>query len=164
MSETSRGTGLSPQLRERIGAQRQEIEAQTVSELKKLSVSCQESVQHELSTIVSVMAQQSALVRRSFARLLFWIGSLSVALLVSLSLGSWGLGQWLTSSIESHLKQRSALQADIAAQQATLRQIEAQTWGVGYQETEQGRFLTLPASSETGWKIGDKPAVRLSPK
>ena len=60
---------------------------------------------------------------------------------MSLSLGSWGLGQWLTYSIESHLKQRSALQAEIAAQQATLRQIEAQTWGVGYQETETGRFL-----------------------
>ena len=164
MNETSRGKGLRPQLRERIAAQNQEIEAQTVRELKKLSVSCQASVQHELSTIVSVMAQQSALVRRSFARLLFWIVSLSLALLVSLSLGSWGLGQWLTSSIESHLKQRSALQAEIAAQQATLRQIEAQTWGVGYQETETGRFLTLPEGSAPGWRVGDKPAVRLSPK
>ena len=164
MSETSRGTGLRPQLRERIAAQHQEIEQQTVSELKKLSVSCQESVQHELSTIVTVMAQQSALVRRSFARLLFWIVSLSLALVLSLSLGSWGLGQWLTYSIESHLKQRSALQAEIAAQQATLRQIEQQSWGVGYQETSQGRFLTLPASSAPGWRVGDKPAVRLSPK
>ena len=164
MSETSRGKSLRPQLRERIAAQNQEIEQQTVSELKKLSVSCQASVQHELSTITNVMVQQSALVRRSFAQLLFWIVSLSLALIVSLSLGSWGLGQWLTYSIESHLKQRSALQADIAAQQATLRQIEAQTWGVGYQETETGRFLTLPASSETGWKLGGKPAVLLSKK
>ena len=164
MSETSRGTGLRPQLRERIAAQNQEIEQQTVSALKQLSVSCQESVQHELRTMTRVMAQQSALVRRSFARLLFWIVSLSVALLVSLSLGSWGLGQWLTSSIERHLQQRAALQADIAAQQATLRQLEKKTWGVGYQETEQGRFLTLPEGSVPGWKAGGKPAVRLSPK
>lgn len=155
---------MRPQLRERIAAQHQEIEQQTVSELKKLSVSCQESVQHELSTITSVMVQQSALVRQSFAQLLFWIVSLSLALVLSLSLGSWGLGQWLTYSIKSHLKQRSALQADIAAQQATLRQIEAQSWGVGYQETETGRFLTLPEGSQPGWKLGGKPAVLLSKK
>lgn len=86
MSESSRGTGLRPQLRERIAAQHQEIEQQTVRALKKLSVSCQASVQHELRTITSVMAQQSALVRRSFARLLFWIVSLSLALILSLSL------------------------------------------------------------------------------
>ena len=164
MSETSRGRGLRPQLRERIAAQHQEIAAQTVSELQQLSVSCQASVQHELRTIVSVMAQQSALVRRSFARLLFWIVSLSVALVLSLSLGSWGLGQWLASSIESHLKQRSALQAEIAAQQATLRQIEAQTWGVGYLETSEGPVLTLPKNSEPYRIQGGGWAVRLSPK
>ena len=164
MSESSTGRGLSPQMRERIAAQRQEIEQQTVNALKQLSLNCQESVQHELRTITSVMAQQSALVRQSLARLWFWIGSLSVALIVGLSLGSWGLGQWLSYSIQSHLKQRSALQADIAAQHATLRQIEAQSWGVGYLETETGRFLTLPPNSEPGWKLGDKPAVRLSGK
>ena len=73
MSETSTGRGLSPQMRERIAAQRQEIEAQTVSELKQLSLSCQASAQHELHTIESVMAQQSAKsVRRSLARLWLW--------------------------------------------------------------------------------------------
>lgn len=100
MSESLMGGGLSPQLRERLAAQRQEIEAQTVHALQQLSVSCQKSVQHELRTIASGMAQQSALVRQSAARLWFWIGSLGVGLIVSLSLGSWGLATWLTSSIQ----------------------------------------------------------------
>ena len=57
MSETLTGRGLRPQMRERIAAQRQEIEAQTVSELQQLSTNCQASVQHELHTITSAMAQ-----------------------------------------------------------------------------------------------------------
>lgn len=162
MSETL-GKGLSPQLRERLAAQREAIEAQTVSALQQLSTSCQACVRTELHTISSVMAEQSALVRRSLARLWFWSGSLGVALVVGVSLGSWGLGLWLTSSLERQLAERSALQAEIAAQHATLSQLEHQTWGVGYQETEQGRFLTLPPGSKPGWQLGGRPAVRLSP-
>jgi len=164
MSESLPGGGLSPQLRERLAAQHQEIEAQTVDALQQLSVSCQKSVQHELRTIASGMAQQSALVRQSAARLWFWIGSLGVGLIVSLSLGSWGLAAWLTSSIQRQLEVRATLQREIAAQQATLRQLAQQTWGVGYQETAQGRFLTLPVDSQPNWQLGGKPAVRLSRK
>ena len=158
------GRGLSPQVRARIAAQHQEIEQQTVSALQQLSLSCQASVKNELHTIESVMAQQSAVLSWSLTRLWLRPACVGVALILGLSLGSWGLGKWLTYSIQSHLAQRSALQADIAAQHATLRQIEQQSWGVGYLETSEGRFLTLPASSEPGWKIGDKPAVRLSGK
>lgn len=162
MSETSRGKGLSPQMRERIAAQRQEIEAQTVSELQQLSESCQQSVQHELNTIASVMAAGSAAVQKRFGRLLFWIGVLGMGLILSLSLGTWGLAAWLTSSIQSHLEERAKLRIEIAAQEATVRQLEKKTWGVGYQETAEGRFLILPAGSQPNWKVGDKPAVRLS--
>ena len=164
MSETSRGPGLRPQLRERIAAQNQEIEQQTVSELKKLSVSCQASVQHELSTITSAMAQGSKAVRQIVARLWLWIGVLGLILVLSLSLGSWGIGQWLTSRIESYREERDTLQAEIAAQQATLRQIEQQSWGVGYLETSEGPVLTLPKNSEPYRIQGGGWAVRLSPK
>ena len=53
------GHGLEAQLRERIAAQKQEIEQQTVSELQQLSKNFQESAQHELSTIKDVMEQQT---------------------------------------------------------------------------------------------------------
>ena len=84
--------------------------------------------------------------------------------MLGLSGGGWVIGKGLTYSIESYRKERATLQREIAAQQAAVRELEKQTWGVGYQETEQGRFLTLPAGSATGWRVGDKPAVRLSPK
>lgn len=165
MSESSTARGLSPQLRERIAAQRQEIEAQTVRALQQLSTNCQQSVQHELHTIASVMAAGSATVQKRFGRLLLWIGVLGLGLILSLSLGTWGLAAWLTSSIQSHLEERDKLRAEIAAQHATVRQLEKQTWGVGYLETETGTFLTWPGDNERPYLSMDGQWVaRLSPK
>ena len=162
MSETSRGKGLSPQLRERIAAQRQEIEAQTVSALQQLSTNCQKSVQHELSTIANVIAQQTKVLSWSLTRLWLRPACVGLALMLGVSVAGWGIGQGLTYRIESYQEERDKLRAEIAAQEATLRQLKKKTWGVGYQETAEGRFLTLPAGSQPNWKVGDKPAVRLS--
>ena len=165
MSETLTGRGLSPQMRERIAAQRQEIEAQTVNELKQLSLRCQESAKNELHTIESVMAQGSAAVRRRFARLWLWIAGLGVVLILSLSLGSWGIGVWVTSSLQSYREERDALKREIADQQATVRQLEQQTWGVGYLETETGTFITWPGHHEQPYRsTNGKWAARLSRK
>ena len=162
MSESSRGKGLSPQLRERIAAQRQEIEAQTVSELQQLSKSFQASAQHELHTIADVMEQQSKVLSWSLSRLWLRPACVGLALMLGVSAGGWMIGQGLTYRIENYREERDKLRTEIAAQEATVRELEKKTWGVGYQETAEGRFLILPEGSQRNWKVGDKPAVRLS--
>ena len=165
MSETSRGTGLRPQMRERIEAQRQEIEQQTVSELKKLSKSFQASAQHELSTIASVMGQQSKVLSWSLTRLWLRPACVGLALMLGLSVGGWVLGQGLTYRIESYRKERDQLRAEIAAQEATVRELEKKTWGVGYLETATGNYLTWPGHHERPYRSLDgKWVARLSPK
>ena len=89
---------------------------------------------------------------------------MGVALIVGLSLGGWGIGKWLTYSIESYREERTALKREIADQQATVRQLEKQTWGVGYLETETGNFLTWPGHHEQPYRSQGKWAARLSRK
>ena len=111
------------------------------------------------------MAQGSAAVRRRFARLWLWIAGLGVVLILSLSLGSWGIGVWVTSSLQSYREERAALKREIADQQATVRQLEQQTWGVGYLETETGNYLTWPGDNERPYLSMDgKWVARLSTK
>ena len=165
MSESSRGKGLSPQLRERIAAQRQEIEAQTVSELQQLSKSFQASAQHELHTIADVMEQQSKVLSWSLSRLWLRPACVGLALMLGLSAGGWLIGQGLTYRIESYREERDTLRIEIAAQEATVRELEKQTWGVGYLETETGTFLTWPGDNERPYLSMDgKWVARLSPK
>lgn len=59
---------------------------------------------------------------------------------------------------------RPQLRERIAAQEATIRQIEQQSWGAGYLETSEGPVLTLPKNSEPYRIQGGGWAVRLSPK
>ena len=165
MSKTLTGRGLSPQMRERIAAQRQEIEAQTVSELQQLSTNYQKSVQHELRTIASVMAQQTKVLSWSLTRLWLRPACVGLALMLGVSAGGWVIGKGLTYSIESYRKERATLKREIAAQEATVRELEKQTWGVGYLETETGNYLTWPGHHERPYLSMDgKWVARLSKK
>jgi hypothetical protein len=44
-----------------------------------------------------------------------------------------------------------------------LEQLQSQTWGVEFQEDQTGRYLILPPGMkpETGWKFGNRQAVKL---
>ena len=118
-------------------------------------------VQDKLGAIETQVDKRIAALNWSVAQV--WVRPVCVGLAIclGLTLASWGLTAGLTYSIASKLEERATLQREIAQQQATLRQLEKKTWGVGYQETEDGRFLVLPMESNGNWKMGDKPAVRL---
>ena len=52
-----------------------------------------------------------------------------------------GEREWLAYTIESQREERAALQLEIEQQQATVRELEKKTWGVGLAELENGRCL-----------------------
>ena len=142
---------------------RQESEAQPQAQheatLQQLSTSYQEAMKREMGTIASVTAQEAKAVRKVVVRLWFWVAVGGVLLLGSLTLGTWGLAAGLTASIESKLKERDKLEREIEQQQATLREIEQQTWGVGFHDTAGGNYITWPGHYQQPFKGKDSDPV-----
>lgn len=138
---------IESDLNQRLAGIKKQIEAQT----KPLSASLA-SVKAEAETL-------QALTFRGWLKPL----ALSLSLLLGIFGGSWALMQWLSYSITSQLETRAALAQQIEQQQQALAKIEARTWGVEFNQDSNGRFLILPPGVEpsTGWKVGNRQAVRL---
>ena len=139
---------------------RQESEAQHEAALQQLSTGYQEAMKRELGGIASVTAQEAKTVRHVVVRLWFWFAVGGVLLIGSLTLGTWGLAAGLTASIDSKLKERAKLTREIAQQHATLRELGKQTWGVGFHDTQGGKFITWPGHFRQPFKgaESDPPA------
>ena len=131
---------------------RQESAAQHEAALHQLSTRYQEALQREMGSIVSVTAQEATAVRHVVVRLWFWLAVGGVLLIGSLTLGTWGLAAGLTASIESKLQERDKLKLEIEQQQATLRELEKNTWGVAFVESPQGNFITWPGHYKPPYK------------
>lgn len=131
---------------------RQESAAQHEAALQQLSTRYQEALQREMGSIVSVTAQEAKAVRHVVVRLWFWVAVGGGLLIGSLTLGTWGLAAGLTASIESKLQERDALKVEIEQQQATLRELEKNTWGVAFVESPQGNFITWPGHYKQPYK------------
>lgn len=138
---------IESDLNQRLAGIKKQIEAQT----KPLSASLA-SVKAEAETL-------QALTFRGWLKPL----ALSLSLLLGIFAGSWALMQWLSYSITSQLETRAELAQQIKVQEQTLAKIEARTWGVEFNQDSNGRFLILPPGVEpsTGWKVGNRQAVRL---
>ena len=74
--------------------------------------------------------------------------------------GSVGFFVWSTESLREERKQ---LDVEVRAAQASLEKMQANTWGLTFQESEKGRFIVLPEgmTSETNWTVGKSAAIRL---
>ena len=165
MNETSSMSDLQKRIQKRVEQDRQQMEAVVQSELKKLSENLNRIVKRELLTIESDTKVWSK--RLSVAALKAWSRPIGVGLLIFLGIfvGSWGLTQWLSSSVESHIEARAAIRLEIEQEQRTLDQLRAQTWGVWLHEAEDGgRHVVLPRGTfeDWPWTVQGQPAIRLS--
>ena len=165
MNETSSISDLQKRIQKRVEQDRQQMEAVVQSELKKLSENLNRIVKRELLTIESDTKVWSK--RLSVAALKAWSRPIGVGLLIFLGIfvGSWGLTQWLSSSVESHIEARAAIRLEIEQEQRTLDQLRAQTWGVWLHEAEDGvRHVVLPRGTfeDWPWTVQGQPAIRLS--
>ena len=164
MNETSSMSDLQRRLQKRAEQDRQQIEAVIQSELKKLSENLNRIVENELY----IIGRDTKVLRKrlSMAVLKAWTGPIGVGLLIFLGIfvGSWGLTQLLSSSVESHIEARAAIRLEIEQEQRTLDQLRAQTWGVWLHEAEDGgRHVVLPQGTfeDWPWTVQGQPAIRL---
>ena len=135
------------------GQEREQIEALTRSELKKLAENLRQRVEDESYIIVRDIKDHT---RRMNAALWgAWLRSvvIGVCLFLGILAGSWGLTRWYANQIQSLIETRAALE-----------RIEQTTWGVKLVEVDGRRFAILPESTpENPLGIMDgRPTVRLS--
>ena len=167
MNETSSGSDLKARLQKQAGQEREQIEAVTRSELKKLAENLRQSVEDEMYIIVRDIKDHTRRMNAVLWRA--WLRSVvvGVCLFLGILAGSWGLTRWYANNIQSLIETRDALTRQIEQEQARLDQLREQTWGVWLHEAEDGaRFVVLPRGTPLGenwpWRVQGQPAFLLS--
>ena len=181
MNKTSMSGDLTARLQRKIAENREtgesvqiareEFEGLAKSELQKLGANLQSAASDELRTFASATAaarrRQAALLAKDWFRTL----AVGTALLLGISLGSWGLAHYLAWRIESQIERSDELAQKIEVQRRTLQEIENRTWGIRLHEGAGGKYVVLPAGTLVldqgdrprlaAWTVGERPAVKL---
>ena len=146
MNGTSSGSDLQARLQKRAEQDRQEIEALTQSELKKLADNLRQSVQDEMYIIVRDIKDHTRWMNAALWRP--WLRSVAVGVCLFLGIlaGSWGLTRWYANQIQSLIETRGALEFEIQEARQTVERLKETTWGVVLHEGEEGRRFADPAS------------------
>ena len=165
MNGTSSGSDLQARLQKRAAQDRQEIEALTQSELKKLADNLRQSVQDEMYIIVRDIKDHTRRMNAALWRP--WLRSVAVGVCLFLGIlaGSWGLTRWLSNNIQNLIETKAVFQVEIEEQRRTVERLKETTWGVVLHEGEEGRkFVVLPKGTldYPPWTVGGRPAVPLS--
>ena len=167
MNGTSSGSDLKARLQKQVGQEREQIEAVTRSELKKLAENLRQSVNDEMYIIVRDIKDHTRRMNAALWRP--WLRSVTVGVCLFLGIlaGSWGLTRWYANHIQSLIETRDALTRQVEREQTRLDQLLAQTWGVWLHEAEDGaRSIVLPRGTplDNGWpyKVQGQSAVPLS--
>ena len=164
MSRTSNPNDLTARMRNRLEADRRQIEETTASELRRLGERSRAVANDALRTIEADTAATVARVR--LLLLNAWLRPLVVGLIlfVGISGGSWALMHWLSASIQSRIETLAVLDVRINQARETLAEIEETSWGVTLREIDGERFVVLPDGTldHPPWTVGGRPALKLS--
>lgn len=166
MKQTSSAADFSARLRQKLEQERQEIEAVTGNELRRLGENLRRIASEERR--ITEAATAEAVGRLRGMLLWRWLRPLAVGVVLSVGIGvgSWGAMQWLWWQIESRIETKATLEREIEQQRETVERLQQSTWGIRLQETPEGRFVVLPPGTldHPPWTVGGRPAVRLLTK
>ncbi len=164
MSRTSDPNDLNARVRNRIAADRRQIQEAAASEQRQLGENLRAVANGALRTIESDTAATVARVRVMLLNA--WLRPLIVglSLFLAFSGGNWGLMHWLSASIQSQIETLAMLEVRIDQARETLVEIEDTTWGVTLREIDGERFVVLPdgALEDPPWTVGGRPALKRS--
>ena len=164
MSRTSNPNDLTARVRNRLEADRGQIEETTASELRRLGERSRAVASDALRTIEADTVATVARVR--LLLLNAWLRPLVVGLIlfVGISGGSWALMHWLSASIQQRIETLAVLDVRINQARETLAEIEETSWGVTLREIDGERFVVLPDGTldHPPWTVGGRPALKLS--
>jgi len=109
---------------------------------------------------LSTVSRSALLAEKRLRSLLAW-GALSLIGMAAFSVGALACLYWINMAGHTLQAQITVLQHQISEAQTTLQMLANQTWGVGFLESSNGRFVTLPSNAESGWTCSAKPCLRL---
>ncbi|MGE4298869.1 MAG: hypothetical protein AB7E47_12630 [Desulfovibrionaceae bacterium] len=162
-------TTLLSQLHQRMEEDRLQLTALTSKKLEQLAHDLQRKSANVLATTGDAMAHDQqrfrqrlqaetaktsdAISRVRLSLKVSWIMSqlTALALLFAIALGAWGTTEYLTRTLRTQWEKSTQLDAQILAQQQTLEQLRATTWGLDLIEDGRNRWIVLPV----GWTIGE---------
>ena len=163
---TSSQSDLTERLRQKLETERLEIEATASRELRRLGESLSAAAGDAQSCIEADMAASTG--RMHVLLMRAWLRPLvmGLSLFLGISGGSWATMYWLSASIESRIRTVAVLNVKIEQARETLAELEETTWGVTLNEIDGERFVVLPAGAldHPPWRVGGRPAVKLSRK
>ena len=163
---TSSQSDLTERLRQKLETERLEIEATASRELRRLGESLSAAAGDAQSCIEADMAASTG--RMHVLLMRAWLRPLvmGLSLFLGISGGSWATMYWLSASIESRIRTVTVLNVKIEQARETLAELEETTWGVTLNEIDEERFVVLPAGAldHPPWRVGGRPAVKLSRK
>jgi len=182
MKEISTLGNLQKRLLQKQEEKREQIEALTRQELEQLGANLRTAANRVLHTIENDMQGRIARMDQSLKRSLdqtrrqvdalqstmqkMWLKPLLIglSLFLGISLGSWGMMQFLSYQITSRAETLAQLRNNIEHEQQTLQLLRDKTWGVTLRQGKEGRFVVLPPGTkpEISWRVGGRPALRLS--
>lgn len=182
MKKISTLDNLQKYLLQKQEEKREQIEALTRQELEQLGVNLRNAVNRVLHTTENDMQGRIARMNQSLEKGLgqtrrqvdalqstmqkMWIKHvlIGLSLFLGISLGSWGLMQFLSSQIMSRAETLAQIQRHIEHERQTLQILQDKTWGVTLRQSKEGRFVVLPPGTkpEISWRVGGRPALMLS--
>ena len=124
MSTTSSPSDLTSRLRQRMEADRQQIEEMAAGELARLGESLSAVASGALRSIEADTAEATARVRELLMRA--WLRPLVVGLSLFLGIcgGSWATMHWLSRSIDYRIETLASLNRQVEEARSTLDEIE----------------------------------------
>lgn len=167
-------SNLTAKINAQAEAERQALERQMETEFKTFCANLRRCSADALSTMEKDMAATAATTRETTAgqmKLLesgfmkHWLmcGLLGLGLTLGLALGGWTLATLASRHVANLRQDLADLNQQKATLEATVRQLQSQTWNLALTENPQGKFIILPqgVTPKTGWTFGKQEAVKL---
>ncbi len=160
----SNANDLTARLGRRLETERREIEELTANELERLGENSRRVARSALRSIERDTEEAVGRMRELLVKA--WLRPLIVgmALWLGIFVGSWATIQWLSTSIQNRIEERSLANIRIEGAREMMNEMEATTWGVGLREVDGVRYVTLPTRTPvlTAFIVDGRPYVELS--
>jgi len=159
---------LKDRLRSKMADDREQTEGLIQEHLSELSENLKGSISDELSSIRENLESETDRLNREYRRLKIvltraWIKPLVIGLGIFLGIfaGSWGLMQYLSSSVTSSMEEKALVESQIQTAQETLNAMK--TWGIELQKHKDRFYIVMPEgyTIEAGFTVGKRDALKI---
>lgn len=159
---------LKDRLRSKMEDDREQTESLIQEHLSELSENLKDSISDELNSIRKNLESETDRLNREYRKLKIvltraWIKPLVIGLGIFLGIfvGSWGLMQYLSSSVTSSMEEKALVESQIQRAQETLSTME--TLGLEIKKYEDKFYIVMPEgyTVETGATLGKRDALKI---